>query len=420
MTDASLAWYTNPRRRYIGLGLVIAVATAISSVFNFLYGILAARSLGVSTFSEYASLVVLTGVLITALGSFQAVTAREVARNDHQRARLDPWLIKTVLVALAVTALILLFTPVISSWLSVSGQDVLPVAMTAPAAALFAVAMGRLIGREALFSWQLAGLIATSVKFLIGLGLFVWWASVSSFLWGPVVAAGAVGSLVLWRTRQCSLTDVSLRDRSVLTTGGIVILLWIAVHIDIIAARINLLPDEAGTYSAAASIAKSITVLLALAGTAVLPRISKSLDAKRFPRRLTAWLSVVLLILSLLFAIVFTYVGGGIIQLLFGEDFYTGENLLALSMWISIPWVVAAGLINAWMGSRYLGALLIGLVVILTIEIFFMVTLGTSLRSIMMIFGFTGFAAVMVALMPLMHPSFIQGQASKIPRTEVL
>ena len=407
-------------RRYFGLGIVILTVTAASSLLNFLYGVLAARSLGVFAFSAYASLVVITGVLVTAAGSFQAITAREVARSSPASGSRDPWLIKVTLVSIVVMMILLLAAPAFASWFAVGTGDLIPVAMTAPAAALFAVATGRLIGRESLYSWQIAGGAATGLKFVLGLVMYAWWASVAGFLWGPAIAAAIVAAFILWKTRWSSLSQVRLTDRSVLTTGGVVILLWLAVHIDIIAARINLPPGESGAYSAAASLTKSLIVLLALAGTVVLPRISRSFDEKTFPRHLAGLLAAVLLLLSVLLSLVFTYTGADIIRVLFGQDFYLGNNLLALSMWISVPWVIAAGLLNAWMGSRHLGAVLLGLLIILLLEISLMTRLGSNLESIMTIFGLTGVATVIVALIPFARPSFIQEPTSRTPGTGVL
>jgi len=198
-------------------------------------------------------------------------------------------------------------------------------------------------------------------------------------------------------------------------TSGVFILLWLALHADIVLARVNLDPDQAGSYNAAATVTKSITILLALAGTVLLPRVSKSFDDQVFPRRLTIWLAGVLLIGGMLIAVLFSLVGEQLVRLLFGDAFFLGENLLALSMWASVPWIVAAGLINAWMGSRHLTPMIFGLSLIVVCEFIAMTTFGTEPRYLFLIFGLTGIAAAIMALIPLAVPSAIQEKSSGTP-----
>ena len=380
-------------RQYSVAGLVVFGATAFTATLNLLYGVLAARLLGPSLFGEYASLVVIGGIVTTAAGGIQATTAREVARTVDEPSRRDTWLRRSLMVSIAIMVLLLVVSPIVSAALRTSLLNLLPVAATAPAAVIVAVALGRLIGTERTALWNAVGIAVTSVKFSLGVTFGLIFASVAVFLWGSVVAALLVGVVALYMTRHVSLRGLRLRSPAIWTTTGVILLLWFCLQADIIFARIILAAEDAGSYSAAAALTKSTVLVLGLAGTIVLPRVSRLLKNSESPTSLLMRLNFLVMALAVGGSAVLWMFGDALYAAIYGAQFSTPPSLLAACMIAAIPWAGTAAMVNAWMGSRALRALLVGGLIFASLQIICLALVSSSVTSFVIVFGVFGIAS---------------------------
>ena len=355
--------------RYSTATAVILLATGFTSLINLLYGVLVGRALGPERFGEYASLIVLSGVISTAAGGLQATTAREVAREQGGSIGRDSWVSRALVISLIVMAVLLAFAPLLETALSSDFWSIVPVAATAPAAALLAVGVGRMIGKEKIIAWQMTGVALSLVKFALGVGIGWLLVSIHAFLWGSTGAALIVGVAALFVTRRTALSHIQLRDPLIWQTTGLVVALWLALQSDIIFARMSLEGQQAGSYSAAAGLSKAVVVVLALAGTVVLPRVSRQWTRGHVQRRFLLGLNALMMAVASSLAVLLWIFGDAIISVVFGDRFVMGSGLLGLCMFASVAWVGATAMVNAWMGTNALRTPLIVVAGILALQL---------------------------------------------------
>lgn len=356
--------------------VVTGAATVIGVVLNFAFNLLAARSLGPADYGLLAALVGLAGVIGTAFGSLQVVTAREVAvlAPTTTRRTVDPWTVQALAIGGAVAVLMALAGPVLATLLRTDLPLVLVLALGCPPAALLAVMVGRLIGQTRIITWQVVGLLATVVKVLLGLVAVGLGLGVLPFALALPVGGLLIGLLAAGLTRGVRVPRQRLAGWPVWGSTLVVLFLWSATQADVILARVRLSETEAGLYAAAAIIGKAIPMVAGLLGTALLPLLARRLRAGRSSAHLTAVVAGGAGLFGVGCALAVSVIGPLLMTTFYGETFTGAGPLLIGLAWAAVPWCVAVAVINLKLAGHHfvwlavtLGGVLVAEVLVLAL-----------------------------------------------------
>jgi O-antigen/teichoic acid export membrane protein len=244
------------------------------------------------------------------------------------------------------SAAVALLAPILATMLGTSRLAVYLAALTILPSFLFSVAQGRLqgVGRAvAVAGWsttsQVLRVALAGGVLLVGLGAV-------SVLLAVLVAVVAVMALATWQVRGAHLRTrgTAFGRRTVvliLLTGSFA---WLS-NIDVVLVRAGTPEQAAGTYAAAAVLAKMILILPTTLSLYLLPRFV----VRRGDSGTTRFgVNVVLLTVGgagLAAAGAMTLLGGLLVGVFFGSGFDGAVGLLPALSLAYLPWALAQGLL---------------------------------------------------------------------------
>jgi O-antigen/teichoic acid export membrane protein len=339
---------------YTKIAIVASAATVVSAASNFLYNVIVGRYLGPEEFGLLASLLSILGIFTIGTAGFQIATAKEIAKNKSGKSLvlLDTWTLKIISFGLISILFFLMASPVIARLLNTSIQISTSICLGGLAASLFSVAIGRLQGSSKFMEWQFWGVFATLLKLLGGLilallGLSVFFFPISLALVGLVVAF-----LIIYRTRTYGNVNLRFRSSAVVSSSISMTLLWIITQFDIIFSRSLFSMNESGLYAAAATLSKSIPVVVGLAGAIMLPKVAKKTHEGKPSDKEIMSLAIVSFSIGSIMVLVAILFRVPLILNLFGSQYIGATEILLLSAVSSIPWCVTVALVQALLGSH--------------------------------------------------------------------
>lgn len=324
-------------------GLIVLVASLVGHLGNFLFYVVAARTLEPAAFAALASLTSLALIVLTPVNGVQAAMARDIA-SSRARGRsvevtaMTRWLFSRVLLAqVAVFAVFAAVTPVSSSLFGLAQPTVW---------LLTAVWLGLSTGVQALLGpiqglsrfrtvgWVLAGPLGIlRVVFLVPLVLVLGlqgalFALILATLVGAVTVLWSLGRL-LRPIRAVARARHPGNATRLLGLPVVCLLAFAAItNVDIVTAKIRLAPDLAATYSAAALLGKVAlyaTVSLALV---LLPKVSERIAQGLDYARATLQTLTAVVGVGLLTALAFLLVSDRLIVAVFGSAYEQAGDLI--------------------------------------------------------------------------------------------
>ena len=340
-------------------GLIVALASLVGHLGNFLFYVVAARNLDAGEFATLASLTALALIVLTPVSGVQAAMARDVAHSRargvahsrargvaHSRARDDAiavtemtrWLFCRVLVAQVVLfALLAALTPVGSAVLGLTGPTVwlLAAAWLAISAGVQAL-LGPIQGLSGFrtVGWVLAGPLGIlRVLFLVPMVAVLGLPGALLAL----IGATLIGSgTVIWSLRDELRPLRGLMkarhpgDLTRLFGLPVACLLAFAAitNVDIVIAKISLVPETAAGYSAASLLGKVALYATVSLGLVLLPRVSGRIAQGLDYGRPTLLTLMAVVGVGLLTALVFSLAPDRLIVAVFGSAYEQAGDLI--------------------------------------------------------------------------------------------
>ena len=321
-------------------GAIVFVAVGAANVCNYLFHLFSARSLGPASYSDVATLAGLIGIIILPLGGAQVFVARHVAGQDAKGRVLNDgnyvsgFAGAMLLAGGALTALLLVASPLIEEWLSIGSLLAVALAMlvTLPSfvtPVIIGAAQGRrlfmLVG-IALFVPAAIRVVLTVSSLQAGLGVS---GTMAATLVGALIAValpfaslrtGLAGS---WRPRLPRTEALALLP----VIAGMLAISLLTTD-DLIAAKVAFSPHEAGLYGGASLIGRVILYLPVAIVTVLLPNVSARVAAGHSTRSLLTNSLLATGAVCLVFTIFYTVFPHLIVRIAFGSKYQGAASLL--------------------------------------------------------------------------------------------
>jgi O-antigen/teichoic acid export membrane protein len=333
-------------------GALLAVASGVSIVANYIFLLAAGRILGSESYGSLAALLGLLAVVLIPAGALQLGVSREVSRLlvAGEKAEADRFARATLrLAALATVPLVvvaLALAAPLGALLNIHSTGTVLLAETAFATALvFPVAMGVLQGSQrfhavaamyvAPFVLRLVLLaIVAAAGYRLGGAVF---ATVASAIAGTVLALALIrGPLQLGRGAPPALGSF-LRYLGPVVVGLVGIALL--THVDILVVKARLSGHDAGAYAAASAFARVGFFLPATILAVLFPRTAARQARGEETEDILGRSLLATAAFCGALAIFYAAAGVGLVATTFGPDFAEGGTVLA-------PYALAIGLFS--------------------------------------------------------------------------
>jgi len=276
------------RRAEIARGAsLVAVGTTLMNAAVYLFTLLAARRLGPEAYSVVAALMgVVLVVNVLALG-VQATTARRVAQKDGPA--VETTMLATARRAALVLGLVCLaLSPVASAVLRLDNWlTAATVAVTAAALTVTGAQLGILQGRRTWQSFALLSVAMGAGRLLVGGVAIALWPTPLGAMSG--VAIGALVPILvghrLTRSRSATPPAPGLPApasrapigllREVAHDSHTLLAFFALTQVDVLAARVTLPADEAGTYASGLILSKAVLFLPTFVTVMAFPALAR-------------------------------------------------------------------------------------------------------------------------------------------------
>jgi len=315
--------------------VIMLVGTAIVSAFNFGYNVAVARLLGPAAFGHASAAVTLLMLMSAITLAFQLVCAKFVARNESNGARsalVQSLLKRASLVGIVIAALLAVGSGAVTSYLRLpTPWIVLLLAFGVAFYIPLGVRRGAMQG-TCQFE-RLAGNFVLEVIVKFGGALVL---VLSGF--GVLGAVGAITASVIlayflppmgqaFRSKPTACTPASFREgmQAIVFFVGQVII----NNIDILLVKHFFAPDEAGMYAAVALVGRVLYFASWSVVSAMFP-ISAGAKPKEHNSSLLVVPLLLVVVLSVGFILLLTFVPGMIVHFVFGSGYREAEPLLSL------------------------------------------------------------------------------------------
>ena len=354
----STAARAEPRPREAGTipsgarsGAIVAGASAVSIVANYVFLLAAGRVLGSATYGSLAALLGLLAVVLIPAGALQMAVSREISRRiaSGDAGGADAFartVVRASLIATApLVALALALAVPLSDLLHIHSVGVVVLAEAILTTALvFPVAMGVVQGAQRFHA--LAALYIA--PFAIRLPLFGIAAALGYRLGAAIAAtlAGSIAStalgLVLIREPLADAHIIPCRElrpflRYLAPVAVGLIGIALLTHLDILIVKARLSADDAGAYAAASAFARVGFFLPATILAVLFPRTAARQARGEETEDILGRSLLVTIALCGALALFYAAAGVGLVSATFGRSFSDGGRVLA-------PFALAIGL----------------------------------------------------------------------------
>ncbi len=258
---------TSGAQRFVGGGLLVAVALGVGQILAYAQTLVAARTLSPAQFGAFQALLALLLIGNTIALAAQAVTARHIVASDpaHLRDETSAAWRATVQAAALTTAFWLLISPLIGIALRLESPVIyILLALTFFPLTLMGGALGIAQGGE-MHARLAAVYLAVGVpKTLVTIGLLLAVASLAAGMLGLAVGS-AIGAVLCWLLVRGQYRGGTARHSTMLreipAATYAMLALFALTNLDIVLGRVFLTPDQAGQYGVGIIIAKVVTWL---------------------------------------------------------------------------------------------------------------------------------------------------------------
>lgn len=347
---------------------LMALLGGIASLINFAYQVVVASRLDPGAFSLFAALMTIVVSIGAGSAGFQVVTARAVSTQSHWspvQRKLDQVSRNGIALGVSVFIASLALAYPLGLALRVSPWIVGLVLSFIPVALLQALTFGRIQGAGLVVRLAAIGLVLASVK--LGAGLFALTLGGGAIaLMVSLIGANALVVFATLRTAaKTGSVNASLLSKTTWTLVTAQTSYWAFISLDIFIARVRLDEDLAGSFSAAATLAKIVLFLPGIVSTALLP-MAGTLARRKTDRIHLAKRTLTLAILvSLSAAIALSIVGPWLINTLFGSEYAAAIPFIAPLAFAYIPISISGILLQFHFVGRGFGYAWINVVTLL-------------------------------------------------------
>ncbi|MGI8627477.1 MAG: hypothetical protein ACR2J5_13050 [Geodermatophilaceae bacterium] len=317
-------------------GIIVLAGSILGHLGNYLFYVVAARSLGVEQFAEVTAMIAYSTIIAWPINGLQVAVARDVARmrgvDDLEGlAGLVSTLVRRGLVlGLALAAMLIAISPVLLHWLDLS-TIWLPVAAAVWIVLLVLLIVGTGVAqgleRFGLFAVLLAGPLGLLRTLLLPLLVLI--AGLTGSMLAMALATLVGLAMIAPAVRRASAGP----RRSVPFHPGAAMFALIAfasmTNVDVLVVKATLDAGVAGAYSGAALIGKIALFAPSALALVLLPRAAAALERGERAERAVVLTMGVTVALGLAIAGMLALLPGSILALTFGDDFEAAATLLA-------------------------------------------------------------------------------------------
>ncbi len=319
---------------------IMIVGSNSVNLLNYLYHIASGRLLGPEKYGELASLISVISLLSVIPASFSLVIIKYVssAKNSQEIRGLLVWLKSITLKAsILVSAVIILFSPFISSFLKIeSNFFVILIALlfmfSLSSLILRSVLQGLLKFKEFIITLLAEGMSKFSLTFIIlFLGFGVFGALIS------LVISAIIGFIItIYYLKEIFLSESSSKRpknlKAMFSYAVPVAFFTISAtslySSDLILVKHFLSAYDAGIYAALSTLGKIIYFGTAPIGSVMFPLVSKKFSSGEKYMKIFLYSLVSTLIISLSILIVYLFFPDIAIQILYGPSYLNAQRLL--------------------------------------------------------------------------------------------
>ncbi len=349
----------NVRLRFLGLGIILTFLSIFANLISFTNNLVVAR-LGPESYGLYTSLLNIYILFSTLSSTVQTTINEQTARfrqdnQDSQRNIFFNQIITTTLYFTGIAFLLSLLALPFSKLLNLlAPRYLLIIAAFLPLEAWFAITQGFFQGLEKQTLASILFLFRAILRLVLTFILYSVFKNVQSALAsiGLSTIALLIPSLFyVWRFTQrdkpygytlSSPKIILLKITSVIKPIILVttILLQINTSSHIIIARARLLPDQAGQYSAATTIANLMLIFATISVVIIFPSLVKRQASGKniYPLSITA--AAILLLLGCFITILTKFYSLNVLSFLFGDKYFESAQYI----WQLIPAITLQGI----------------------------------------------------------------------------
>jgi glycosyltransferase involved in cell wall biosynthesis/O-antigen/teichoic acid export membrane protein len=346
---------------------LLLLALGLLNASNYLFHVGVSRLLGPSDYGALAALLALLMVLAVPVSVLQTVVAQRTAalRAQGRSGEITAFAgatAKGVFPFAAVGGLVALVlgTPVLAVFLDVSVASSSLLAPYVVLAALSAIPLGVLQGGLRFGAFAALVIVGVVVRLVSGIGLVELGLGVPGAMLASTLAAAVSLAFGFWliELRRGWLTRVGRSLDAIRGEFGLALIsmisFWLLVEADIALARHYLEPEEAGFYSSAGLLARTLLFMPAAVGFVAFPRF---VEARVRGEDASHWLRTSLVAGGLLVLVAFpvlVLLRDFVVELAFGRSFLPAADLMPL-LCLAMAALALVGVLTLFhiaMGSR--------------------------------------------------------------------
>lgn len=331
--------------RGVHAGAVVLVGVLALNLGNYIFHLIAARSLGPELYGDLATLIAIAGLIALPLGGVQVWVARYVAHyvavGDEAAAH---WFVRRAMTYTAIGGILMTVGLLAVAWPlknALGIASIAAVALTALTAFLAATSPITWGLAQGLQRFKLIAVTYTSgavgrvllTVLAFGVGLRVGGAMLATLVSMLVAFAVPMWALRQWlRPAEPSARRVTRIEAGRSLTPVLLGLLAMAAltSIDVVVAKISLTGHEAGIYGSASLVGRVILYLPAAIITVLLPRVAARAADRLKTTDILRRSVIVTLAFCTVSTVVYAAAGTPIVRVAFGSDYTDAAGLLWL------------------------------------------------------------------------------------------
>lgn len=327
-------------------GVLISVLVSLGS---FLFNILAARNMNVSTFALFVSVMTFINLVGIVFSGFQVSAAREIAQGKTVSPvkKLDGF--TTSILAISVCFGIFLWATqsVWNSGFGLSETVIVLLAIVFPSSAILIVVNGRLAGLGRFKEQSIVSLVLVFINLGIQLLLVALYGMnlerTLMIQLGINLAIGFV--LILWTNKNSSVSVWAFSSKSI-QTALIVAIFGFLINFDILFSPSVLSMEDRGQYSAASSFAKYLIIFWGMVNATLFTMLNRNKAAGIASMRILKISGLILVGLSICFVLGTYFIVRPFFPIVYGQHFSIAANLVPFVALCAIPFVAVSWILQ--------------------------------------------------------------------------
>ncbi len=321
--------------------LIVVFGSNMINALNYIYHLLMGRVLGPENYGDLATIIAFISFLsiIPFSLNFVVIKFASSAKNDEEIRHLIGWLNKKVLlVGISISVLIILFSPIFSSFLSIKNYYLIPLA-----GLVFIFSLPSLLYKSALqgvlmFKEQvLSSLVETGIKLVLGIVLIYLSFSVLGAV-AALVIASIVGFVIsrfyITKYIQKDYDSIDRKARALFMYSIPILVQSLAMasifSMDLILVKHFFSSTNAGMYAALSTLAKIIFFAAGPISAVMFPMIARKHALGEDYRGVFIYSLVLTTIICLSIAGLYWLLPNLAIQILYGSAYLGGAPILGL------------------------------------------------------------------------------------------